>query len=483
MVEEDKLEQNNDPDYLLFIEKNLAETKEIKNTHFQRWIAGMVAWGCELGNFPNAYFNLIITAQTLTEIVTEIEMNDDLNAPAKAICYFLAGHFALNTLINDLLLVIPAEIYQIIYQKLTLKQTTEIIPDSTPCIVQWSRTIFLIIIYSCISVLSAGGAIGALEMFFIPVLKKTLGIFAAAIGTFLGFGYSHFYYTDSILEAIEFFESCIKHPLQTFRNICDNPGPAIQIAKSFTIVSVYYSTMGVFYLTRFAETICSNFELNEKKESLISVMKMTGIFMLITNAFIRFVPIKKRYMPVENSENLTHLVKNKAQFPSGFVLDILLESLITGAMVVFSKHYLNNIYIGICFGSLSLWVRLSGEEPVKNQYPRFSKISTWINFNARFHKSAVLLMSALSHIQNMFRDYAGYDFKLTTFDLSCLAMIIGISIGKNRFEVDNNKLDKHIKYIKKKQEFKQFGTLTNIFKPADAFPPDQKEELLQICYQ
>lgn len=474
-------ENDENQDYVALIEApaEVKESETVKLT-LPHFLAGAIAWGCEAGNFPNAYFNLLLTAQTLTEIFLEIQMNDDLSPSAKAACYLLTGHFVLNTLINDLFLVIPAEIYQTIYEKLTVKNSIKIELNRSQRLVQWLKRIFLIIIYTSISILSAGGAIGAVEIFFLPVLKQTLGVFAAAIGTLLGIGYAHFYYTDSILEAIDFFSSCIKRPLATLRSIYANPGPSLQIAKSFIIVSFHYSTMGVFYLTRFAETICSIFEITEKKPALISVMKMTGAFMLVTNGFIRFVPIKKRYLSDNKLESADDFVLKRTQFPWGFIIDIFLESIVSGAIVVFSQQYLNKIYLGIVVGSISLVVRLSIKEPTKDQYPPFSKISTWINFNARLHKSAVLLMVALSHIQNMMRNYAGVDLEMSISDLGCLAMIIGISIAKNRFEVDNNKLDKHILYFKKKQEFKHFGTLANIFKPAAAFPADQKEQLLQI---
>jgi hypothetical protein len=460
-----------------------ADAEEESESHcLQHFFAGSVALGCEAGNIPNAYFNLILTIQTLALAFVEINQDDSLSIEAKTTCYILAGHFAFHTLINDLLLIIPAEIYQAIYEKMTLKTTSGAQLTRWQQVSKFFRRIFLTIIYFSFSILSAGGAIGSVEIFFLPVLKQTLGIIAAALGTLFGINYAHFYYTDSIIEAIEFFESCIKHPLSSLKTICLNPGPSLQIAKSFTIVSFYYSTMGVFLSTRFTETLCETFDQPVDKNALISVMKMTAGFMMITNCFTRFLPIKKNYLSsivTEVTENKLDSDSNGTRFFWKALVDISLESFIAGAMVIFSKNYFNKITIGIIAGGISLIASLTGKEPTLNRQTSFSKLSTWINFNARLHKSTILLMIAIYRLQNMFRDYAGVDLNLNSYDIVCLGVIVGISIAKNRFEVDNNKLDKHISYLKKKREFNRFGVWT-IFKPAASFPSHEREQLLQI---
>lgn len=457
------------------------------------------AFGAEIGNFATSYFSLLATANVLTEIIADVRGNSSIELLEKLACYLFATVFAVPRLFNDLLLIIPAENFQTIYEKLQkiFYAPQESKDDTDHCLKKIFSYLLQSIIYGTFIILSADGAAGYMQIFHLPVLIKYLGIPIAAIGTLLGVSYAHFYYTDIISESFEFFKTSLSNPCTTLKSIFSNFCISLYILKIFIAASIYYSIIAAFYANSVITILQSVFLFKNDNSWIITFMFSASSAVFISNFFIRFLPIKNMYLNDE-FQTIPEFYKKNVQTTQTFYKRIFFEFIICLAGIIFSINYFTHNNLTIALGIMISTSIFLISIPALHQYHRQhlalkqyqesqqlvittydTKTAKIINTVTRIQKSQILLFAGIWNVQNMFKNSLNYDLNLGLLDCACLVIFLGVNIGINKTATDIEKLNKHINLIKTKWTLGRFGTWGSLFQPIAVYPPKEARQLMQ----
>lgn len=503
------IEENNqtEPEYLSEEEK--SESYYQYPHTFIKNLSYFLAFGAEVGNIANGYYGFLLTFNVLTELIVEINDDNSISKGAKTACYIFAAHLAGHRWANDTLGIIPAENFQVIYEKLvSLLFTQYSCRDKS---FNWSsvlKNIFKLLLnalfFTTFAILSADGTAGYMLIFYLPILVKTLGLALASIGTLLGISYSHFYYTDIIFNSIELFKNFLFNPVKSLKRIVTSPCASLQVFKSYFIVSGYYSTIGGLYLLSVVNILKEAFAFQIKADDVIFLIKYSSASVFLTNFFIRFLPFSKKYF---NDKYLliTDEHRRQIRLPAKFYIDVLIELFISAGGVIFSLNYFTNYHWGLAISCGSFGIGLAAlyrqhlnqtvvdkdlANPVHQLFiPEVNRqsvccnhryIAAWTNFWSRIQKSYVLLFAGFWRIQATLKEYAQLDFKFSLLDYGCLVIIFGTYIGANKTAIDIEKLETHIELLKTKWQMGRFGAFGCLFRSHKAYPPNEQNRLRQI---
>ena len=441
----------------------------------KKWWSYFHAYGPEMGNFSANYFNLLTIFAVAEYLISDLEA--DAVPEVKTACYLMAVYFAVNSLLNDLMLYIPAEECQKIYEFLTHHDSArEAITDQKNCSLTGLIKYFHwpIIFYSY-AVLYANSSVGMLAVFPNNLFGKMMGSLLALVCTELGITCAHLIFYPRIQSFVpkvsEYLKKFFELPAWRDKSI-----KLIQIIKSYGIISGYYVPIGVFYLDSLVEQLSELFAFSIDRRQLTGWMAMTAVCIFLTNTAIRFpATLKKCFLPASERDKKW---------------DTALEVLFSGAGLTLSARRLSSSFAGAVTGivlsvlSLSaglcdIWLLPNQQLLLDKEAIKIDGIASWLNGHSRFIKSSFLPFAAILRLNQKI------NLGLDTYDVICLTAMIGPAVGTNNSTLYKRQIHDHIRYLKEKwtieaEENGLFGRVGFFFTPIKAYPPEHQARLNQI---
>lgn len=470
-------------------------TEDLPRSTWVEAIAFYNTYGAKLGDFTANYFILLKIFELSLSLMEGILENPEYDREVQAGCYILALYLAIHMLSADLLLWIPAEVAEqtadYLHGLISEYNTSENSLGIVGNIFQFFKNIFKKFIFYSALYISFGmqsvtSSDGALALFPNNLPGKIAGITATGLITELGIFYCHIVYYPKIKTFVKFAADVVETPRVYLSEILKHPLKSLQVIKSFTIISVYYASLGVFYLYSLSELLSEKLEFPINGHQLNIAMGFAGGLVLFSTVVLRFRKTVDKYFSNASA----------GMQPQDAALDAFLECLISAAgLTLSSRHYTKNrlMAIGGIIASLSsLVIGLSTvktrrseakalliTESVTDPEIKPEEISgwaKWLNAHSRFVKSTYLPYSAIEKITVMLMTNSHIDLGLDRGDIFCLMVIIGVYNGMNNTNMWLPTINSSIKHLKVKfqivKEDKDSNCLSWIFKPTRKFSPE-----------
>lgn len=490
-----------------FFDSQLEEalSTEHKNTcSGKKSLAYYHAFAPKIGDITTNYFNYLKIKELILELIVAFAFTSD-SRWSSVIAIIIALYFALNSWVNDSLLFIPAEERPKIEKALTWKKSVKShsINDSDDLLIQSTQTCrpsSSVVNYLSYGILSANSAVGTLAILSSSTAAKAFGAFTAALGTELGILYSHMVFAKRVEEFSNLLKYFRRYPRYCLRNIVANSFISLQVIKYFSLISFYYTAMGIFYLYSLSEQLTAAFGFPINSRALNIAMGIAGVSVFLTNFSLRFVSTLKKYFHIsvitqqEINPLLKGLLNDTGYSSSQRKIDCTLEFLISGAGLIFSlRRLISNplpAVIGICISISSLFTGLRAISLLPISEVQASQSDTyflthWLNGHSRLMKSTFLPFAAISKISNMLKTHSDIDLGFDGWDILCWTIIIGIFIGINSSSMYKTSIDIHLKYLKEKWRIETeagpvFGKLACFYVASEDYPEPHQTTLAAI---
>lgn len=438
------------------------------------------AYAPKIGDFSTNYFNYLKIQETLIFLLIWACGEENYWA-FKIVSIIFAAYLAVNSGLNDLLLYIPSA------QRLKLEEALRALAkqfsshfadarnDSTDQSIPLSinllrhnapakstnvgRYVGYIIMYSAFAILSANGAVGVLTVFSQSITAKILGSILAILGTELGILYSHMVFYPRIQEFTWLVARCRNDFLGRLRIIWGNRVAGLQVIKLFSILSLYYTSMGIFYLYSLAERLAYAFSFPINSRQLNIAMIIAGILVFLTNIVLRLMSTVKKYFSAQPYS------------PTQRKWNYFLELSISMAGLTFCGRRFNShpgmALAGALIGVISLVIGIKAIAlcPVGQSSDQTTKIASWLNAHSRFIKSTFLPFAAIRKVAEMLKTHSDFDLGFDTIDILLWTIIIGIPIGINSSSMYEKQLGESVEFYKP-----MFGRICYFFRSNDDQP-------------
>ena len=454
--------------------KFVTPTKKVK------WFARYHVWGPQMGNVTTAIFNSIKLSEIFSLWLLIILSTGGLSPLATAFCWIIAIILAIKCFMNDVLLFIPPEeamkIETTIMGNRDLAHSVEEYQQNSrwPIMNTCLRFTGYSILYSAYGILSANAAVGALAVMPNHIIAKIFGVIIALLGTELGIFYYHLIFYPRIQQFLDF----LKNPPKKI-----SPILIAQLIKNFSMILIYYSSNGIFYLDSLVEQLEQSFPFAIHQNALNIAMITSGGLVLINTVVTRLPAtlrkqIEKQADGISQQEKIVEYLMELIINASAFTMSIRRfqkSPIISGAGAVAS---IVSLLIGLyCTYSYPTKVQAQSSEN------EISFLASWLNGFSRFTRT-LLTYAAIERIDQLLYRRNQIETGLDILDKLNLTAIIGIYIGLNGSALYKKIIDTHVKYIQKKWEMaseKKSGFISSLFKAAEEHEnPKDKFALLKI---